>query len=266
MPSSNNASILTTYSIANAQLPPGGEGPRALAVALNFTGGATSAFIDLTQQTQPPAQLSIIQGMFVDNSLGTVVLRMQQQQSRQVIAIGAGQQMYVPVLSTIPPQFNFVGANNASPGIFVPVFFYNVPISPLAWGPQTIAGLNFNGNNLLVQDTAAETSLASIAAALNPASPLSGSGSTTGAGAQTVIPAQGAGTIIKVASVQGWNTSAATVTVLFNDAAGTTLIIPAGGGSNPTFDPPIRVAVNTAFEFTPSSAETTIGVNAQGYL
>lgn len=266
MPSSPSTLIGTTYAVANAALPPGGEGPRALAALLNFTGGATTAVVDLTPQTQPPVKLSVIQGVFIDNTLGTIALRMQQQQTRQIIQIEPGQQGYVPVLSTVPPVFNFAGAGNASPGIYIPVFFYNVPIAPMMWGPQIVQGLNFNGNNLLVQDTAAETSLASIAAALTPANPLRGAASTTGSGATTIIAAQGAGTQIKVTSLQAWNTSATTVTIQLNDSATTVLIVPAGGGTNVEFSTPLIVAANTALTFTPSGAETTVGVNAQGYF
>lgn len=164
MPSTPNTSIGATYQIANTKMVGPQEGPRALVAFLDFTGGKFSATVDLTLATQPPQQLSVIQGAFIDNHAGTVDILLQQVQTFQVIIIKAGQQMYVPLITAATPVFNFVGANNASPGVVVPVFFYNVPIAPLALGAQSIQGLTFNGNNLLVQDTATENSLAAVTA------------------------------------------------------------------------------------------------------
>lgn len=164
MPTSPNTSIGATYQINNTKMVAPTEGPRALVAFLNFTSGASQATVDLTQQTQPPAQLSVIQGVFIDNHAGTVDILMQQVQTAQIIVCKAGQQIYTPVFAAATPVFNFVGGGGASPGIVIPVYFYNVPISPLTLGSQAIQGLNFNGNNLLVQDTAVENALSQLTA------------------------------------------------------------------------------------------------------
>lgn len=92
-----------------------------------------------------------------------------------------------------------------------------------------------------------------------------GYASTTGSTATTVIAAQGAGVKSYITGLQCWNTSAATITVTLDDSASTVIICPTGGGSNIVFETPLVTAANTAFTFTPGSAETTIGLSAQGY-
>jgi hypothetical protein len=163
MPSSNNANLRGYHQISNAMIPP--EGPKALQAVLDFTGGVTTAQVDLTQQTMPPIQISFVQGIFVDNSLNvTCALLVTNQTTRQTIEVPAASQQYVPVLASNPPIFTFAGNGNASPGVLVPVFFLNVPMPAMTWGGQSATGFTFSGSNLLVQDTAAETSLAALTA------------------------------------------------------------------------------------------------------
>jgi len=162
MPSSNNINVRGAQQISNAMIPK--EGPVALKAVLDFTGGAFSALVDLTQQTQPPVQLSYVQGLYVDNSLSNVILDITNQGTGQKISIQANAQAYVPVLASLPPIFTFNGRNNASPAAQVTVFFINVPMPAIEAGPASISGFSFSGSNLLVQDTAAENSLAALQA------------------------------------------------------------------------------------------------------
>jgi len=233
---------------------------------LDFTGAKFSAVVDLTQQTLPPAQLSVIQGMFVDNHASGVDLLIQQQQTSQVIIIKAGQQAYVPVLAAATPVFNFIGANNASAGVVVPVYFYNVPIAPVVLGGTSIAGASFTGGNLLVQDTAAENSLAVLAAntGVYPPNGVSGAASTTGTAATAIIPGT-AGKHIYVTSIQFWNSSATGQVVTLNDNASSQFYVPATGGSNVVFETPLPCALNAGLTFTPTPGGTTVGANAQGF-
>jgi|SRR6185312_2369274 len=165
MPSSNNINIRGKQSISNAMIPP--EGPVALKAVLDFTGGAFSAIVDLTQQTTPPVQLSFVQGLYVDNSLSNVILDIVNGGTGQKISIQANAQAYIPVLASLPPIFTFNGRNNASPNAQVTVFFLNVPMPAIEAGPASISGFTFSGNNLLVQDTAAEASLAALQALIS---------------------------------------------------------------------------------------------------
>lgn len=153
----------STTLVPNAQIPV--EGPKALNALLDFTGGASQAFVDLTNQVQdgPNKQISYVQGLYVDNSLGTVDIICTMGGTQQTLRFPAGTQAYVPVLANFFPTFLFSGKGNASPGIIVPVYFLNVPIPAIVWGDSGIAGLTFDGPNLLVEDQAAEASLAALA-------------------------------------------------------------------------------------------------------
>jgi hypothetical protein len=96
-----------------------------------------------------------------------------------------------------------------------------------------------------------------------------GTVTTTGSGAATILTTTAGSVKYYITGVQCWNTSATAITVLFNDVettgSGTTLFLPAAGGNNAKFDVPLVTAVASAFTFTPSGAQTTIGCNAQGY-
>lgn len=267
MSSSPNTNIGTTYQIANTKMVAPTEGPRALVAFLDFTGAKFSAVVDLTQQTQPPAQLSVIQGLFVDNHASTVDLLIQQQQTAQILIIKAGQQAYVPILAAATPVFNFIGANNASAGIVVPVYFYNVPIAPLVLGGTAIAGVNVSGGNLQVQDVSAENSLSILATntGVFPPNTATGAANTTGSSATTIIAAAGAGIQLRITSIQFWNSSATGQTITLNDSASSEFYVPPTGGSNIVFNNPLSVAANTPLQFTPSPGGITVGANAQGY-
>ena len=94
---------------------------------------------------------------------------------------------------------------------------------------------------------------------------IQGYASTTGGSATTIIASCGASTKCYITGVQCYNTSATTITVTLTDSASTVLIVPAGGGNNASFETPLATAAATAFQFTASTGETTIGCAAQGY-
>lgn len=161
------AAVQSTQSVFNAMIPP--EGPKALKVVLDFTGGSFNGLVDLTQQTgpSPSGKLSFVQGLYVDNGDSAVALQIFCQSTGQRITVQPGSQAYIPVLAGVPPIFTFNGAANASPNCLVTVFFLNVPLPALEVGPGSIAGFSFAGSNLLVQDTAAEGSLAALTALIS---------------------------------------------------------------------------------------------------
>ena len=99
-----------------------------------------------------------------------------------------------------------------------------------------------------------------------------GSSSTAGTAATTLIPAQGVGIKIYVTSMQCFRTDGGTAPIFagLNDTTsnnGTTVALPAGGGSNPVFQTPLVVPANTAFTFAPSATVTggQVFCNAQGF-
>lgn len=153
--------------ISNALVPK--EGPVTLQALLDFTGGVTASAVDLTNQTLPGPnfKLSYVQGLYVDNSLGTVDLICIVGGTNQNIRFPAGTQTYAPIIARNPPTFVFAGKNNASPGITVPVFFLNVPLPALVMGQSALTGFSFSGSNLLVQDTTAENALGQLTALIN---------------------------------------------------------------------------------------------------
>lgn len=154
--------IGAAQQVSNAQVPK--EGPVSLRAQLDFTSGVAVAAIDLTQQTLPGPnfKLSYVQGVYVDNSLGTVDIVMIVGGTAQNIRFPAGTQTYAPIIAIVPPTFVFAGKNGASPNIIVPVYFLNVPMPAISLGQSSLGGFTFNDSNLLTQDTAAENSLGQL--------------------------------------------------------------------------------------------------------
>lgn len=90
----------------------------------------------------------------------------------------------------------------------------------------------------------------------------------TGSGAQTIIAASGSASLLTyITSVQCSNYGTVAVKVTANDAWTHSWIVPAGGGTNPTFPVPLRTAANTAFTLAGSAAGTggAIVCDAAGY-
>jgi hypothetical protein len=100
----------------------------------------------------------------------------------------------------------------------------------------------------------------------NPENFISGPASATTTGQTQIIGAQ-TGLKIYVTNLSLANTGIATSLVTIQNGS-TTLwytIVPAGGGSNITFQNPIATSVNTALNFVAGTASTTIYVSASGY-
>lgn len=98
---------------------------------------------------------------------------------------------------------------------------------------------------------------------------LSGVNSATTTGNTSVIAAQGAGTRLYITSVAVANSSAGTNSIIEIKSATTVVYrtaCPAGGGSNLTFDPPLRCGDNEALQMAALTAATTIYFSANGYV
>lgn len=84
-----------------------------------------------------------------------------------------------------------------------------------------------------------------------------------------VIAAAGAGVRNFITGVQISNTGSTATLITFQDGSGgTTLgytIAPAGGGSNITYQVPIKTSSNTAFFVACASTSTSVYISAQGY-
>jgi hypothetical protein len=100
---------------------------------------------------------------------------------------------------------------------------------------------------------------------------VSGTASSTGTGATTIIAAQGAGVKIYVTAVQCWREDAGATGahVTLDDVSSSIVGLPnsgGGGGNNPVYPTPLVTAANAPLTFTSSAAITTVYCNAQGYV
>lgn len=88
---------------------------------------------------------------------------------------------------------------------------------------------------------------------------------STATTAATIIASPGTGVALFIGSAQFSNTSTTQAVVTLSDTKSTQLIVPANGGSNPTFHPALPLAANTALTFTTAPAVTTLLASAQGH-
>lgn len=118
----------TSFDTFNGCFPK--EGPRCIPVVLVFDG-ATAQTIDFLGQTER-LKISMVQGVFVDNSENSGVLTITANSTRQKIQVQPGCQGYFPILVNNPPRFLLLSSEAATVGLQ----FFNFPMSPLQWGPQ----------------------------------------------------------------------------------------------------------------------------------
>lgn len=136
MPNNAGASGTQYYDtpVFNALVPK--EGPKALAINAPFTSQNSSFSIDLTlSQTQQ--YISVVQGLFVDNSLNADIVEISiGGNTGQVIKFPAGGQGYIPILASKPTNF-VVSTQGAVNVLFI---FLNVPVPAIIWGDSTGGG------------------------------------------------------------------------------------------------------------------------------
>lgn len=116
------------FSTNNMSLPP--EGPRVVPFNLDM-GAATEQVADLTNQVQSN-YVSFISGLWADNLDNAQDVIMLVSGTNQRVEIPANSQIFVPILSTNPPIFNFT--QNALGGM-LRVFFVNFPVLPFINSP-----------------------------------------------------------------------------------------------------------------------------------
>jgi hypothetical protein len=119
--------------IANALIP--SENPKAVPILLPFASGTLSFEVDLTETVQQK-RISVIQGIYIDARSNTGVFEIEVQTTRQVIAVPAGTQGYIPLLAGSNPKFTM--RNSAA--VNVQVTFLNVPVPALLWNGSASGG------------------------------------------------------------------------------------------------------------------------------
>lgn len=89
---------------------------------------------------------------------------------------------------------------------------------------------------------------------------------STATTAATLLASPGGALFNYITSLELGNTSTTQAVITLNDSASTQLIVPASGGNNVKFDPPIKTTTTaTATTFTTTPAVTTILAAVQGY-
>jgi len=98
-------------------------------------------------------------------------------------------------------------------------------------------------------------------------STVSGNASNTDGTSTSLIAAQGAGVRTYLTDITITNMSATNIYVEIKDGTTTkyTFPVPANGGVTHSFATPLRGTANTAWNFDPSAATTTVYCSASGY-
>lgn len=120
-----NPSQLSFYSVQNLQVPC--EGPRSIPIVLDFSKNP-SYQVNL-QHTSALQYVSLVQGLYIDNSANTSALQILMVVSGQVISIGAGKQGYLGILCPNPPNIVFSSAG----GVAINVHILNFPVTNQVW-------------------------------------------------------------------------------------------------------------------------------------
>jgi hypothetical protein len=119
--------------INNIVIP--GEGPRAVAVTLNFTNTPTINIQGLLAVTT--GKISFIQGAYIDNGSNTAALNLTVLTTGQRVTIPAGGQGYYPILTAQTPN---IIASTTQAAVEVGIIFYNVPLQAQQWNVNDTGG------------------------------------------------------------------------------------------------------------------------------
>jgi hypothetical protein len=130
------------------------EGPLIVPSFVDFTA-QTTYILDLTY-VQQKAYLSMVQTIYVDNSLSTVPLYIIVATSNQTFKVPANSQAYIPIGMTNKLA---VTLNSAS-GLVIPVFLLNVAMNPFVWSTNNPPSTNTSGA-LIVSDPVLEAGVVS---------------------------------------------------------------------------------------------------------
>lgn len=100
-----------------------------------------------------------------------------------------------------------------------------------------------------------------------PGSMITGNASNTDGSSTALIAAQGSGVRTYITDITIANTSSSNIYVEIKDNTTVkwTFPVPANGGVTHSFRSPLRGTANTAWNFDPSAATTTVYCSASGY-
>lgn len=117
-------------------------GPKVVPQNVDLTT-ASGLELDLSPLVQN-GNIDFVSGAWVDNSANDQVLNIAVAGSKQNIIVPANTQGYFPMLSPNNPIFTFSCAT--SPGLIIPVIFYNIPLLPYMWNASTGSGMPVTGD------------------------------------------------------------------------------------------------------------------------
>lgn len=235
-------------AVQNQQMPK--EGPKAIPINVDFTQGQAIT-IDLSQ-SMIQSKISLVQSLYVDNSLNSVAVSFQVTGTNQIVTCPPNSQGFFPILAGIPTK---ILATSTSTTALVPCFVLNMPMPAAVWNVQQSA-FTFIGGALEVTDVALDAIATANGLLVNPkllgtngyipefGGDLTFTGSVAATGPTNIIAAPGAGLawylknlrldITGDAAISG---GAAELTVTIKD--GTTAIftaivnVPATSGTGP---------------------------------
>lgn len=116
---------LAVYSTQNLLVPP--EGPRAIPLLLDFS--LSEAYSLNLQNSQELLRVSMIQGVFIDNSQSAANVLVSCPITGQVIVVAPGHQAFKTLFCPYPSQINFFSAG----GIVLKFQLTNFPIVNDDW-------------------------------------------------------------------------------------------------------------------------------------
>jgi|HubBroStandDraft_5_1064220.scaffolds.fasta_scaffold02065_4 hypothetical protein len=125
-PISVNSDQLSTLSVQGLQVPK--EGSKAIPVIFDFT--ATNQYTLNLQNIQQRNFFTLLQAMWIDNSLNTAELSISFPNTQQTITIPPGAEGYVNVICMNPAQITFTSSGNV---YGVEVHLLNYPVTNAVW-------------------------------------------------------------------------------------------------------------------------------------
>jgi hypothetical protein len=131
----NGGNPYFSQDIGNACIPR--EGPKAISVSIPFMAANTSFILDLTL-SQYQTTISVVQSMYIDNSLSSTDLTITCSGTNQIIIFPAYSQGYIPVTVAKPSRFKFVSSGAQTINVVV----LNVPVDAIIWGYENKTRLN----------------------------------------------------------------------------------------------------------------------------
>lgn len=122
-----NQQALIVSMVQNQYVP--SEGPKAIPIALDFTGAVGTYVLDATQ-FQELGNLQMVQTIFADLSGSANPMTITINGSGQQVVCKAHTQGYYPVLCPNPVKLQF---DSATSGSVIPIELINVAIAGVVW-------------------------------------------------------------------------------------------------------------------------------------